>query len=405
MLTVDQAIKYLLEGIRKIDEYEILDTLDCNRRVLYENIISKIDVPTKDNSQMDGYAINSNDFSNKNQTFKVVQRIPAGYEGKPLKNNEAARIFTGANIPKGADTVVMQEQVFFDEKTNSIQIKNFPQKGDWIRKIGEDIKNGNLILSLGKKLRPQELGLIASIGISKIKVFRKLKVAIFFTGDELVMPGEILNPGEIYNSNKYLINSLLKNFDCDVTDFGIIPDSLEKTTSVLRMASNEHDLIITSGGVSVGEEDYIKPAVQKEGKLNLWKISVKPGKPLAFGEIINKNINKSTYFLGLPGNPVSAFVTFLIFVRPFILSIQGISSQKPKSFQMRADFELINPNSRNEFLRVKINEQGGLDLFPNQGSAVLTSTVWGDGLIDNPPSNKIFSGDNVKFIPFSELIN
>ena len=222
---------------------------------------------------------------------------------------------------------------------------------------------------------------------------------IFFTGDELTMPGEPLASGAIYNSNRYLLTALLENCGAVVSDFGIVPDSLEATRSTLRAASKENDVVITSGGVSVGEEDHVRPAVEAEGHLKLWQIAIKPGKPLAFGEV------GPAFFLGLPGNPVSSFVTFLLFVRPFLLRLQGVADVEPKSYLLRADFDWTKADRRNEFLRAKLNATGGLDLFPNQGSAVLSSVVWGDGLIDNPPGKKIQRGDVVKFIPFSELMS
>jgi molybdopterin molybdotransferase len=332
-------------------------------------------------------------------TLTVSQRIPAGHVGQPLLAGTAARIFTGALIPEGADAVVMQEQC--ELAGNQVTVRHAPKSGEWIRRAGEDITSGAVILPAGTRLRSQEMGLAASVGLAELPVRRKLRVAVFFTGDELAMPGQPLAPGAIYNSNRYTLRALLENLGCEISDFGIVPDSLDATRSVLRRAAQEHDLIITSGGVSVGEEDHIKPAVEAEGKLNMWQIAVKPGKPLAFGEV------KDAFFVGLPGNPVSSFVTFLLFVRPFILRLQGVADERalaPKAFQLRADFSWPKADRRNEFLRARLNEQGGLDLFPNQSSGVLTSTVWGDGLIDNPPGQVIQPGDTVRFIPFSELI-
>jgi molybdopterin molybdotransferase len=244
-------------------------------------------------------------------------------------------------------------------------------------------------------------------------VHRRVRVAVFFTGDELAMPGEALKPGAIYNSNRFTLRGLLENFGCEFTDYGIVPDSLQATRDTLRAAARQHDLIITSGGVSVGEEDHIKPAVEAEGQLNMWQIAVKPGKPLAFGEVRRgeggdgscvSSATGAAYFLGLPGNPVSSFVTFLLFVRPFLLRLQGVSGDLgPRAIPMRADFDWPKADRRNEFLRARINDQGGLELFPNQGSGVLTSTVWADGLIDNPPGQAIARGDTVRFIPFAFL--
>jgi molybdopterin molybdotransferase len=218
------------------------------------------------------------------------------------------------------------------------------------------------------------------------------------------MPGEPLKPGAIYNSNRFTLRGLLENLGCQITDYGIVPDTLIATRDTLRQAAQNHDLIITSGGVSVGEEDHIKPAVEAEGRLNMWQIAIKPGKPLAFGEVNRATQQDKAFFIGLPGNPVSSFVTFLLFVRPFILRLQGVQDIAPKAYTMRADFAWPKADKRNEFLRAKINANGGLDLFTNQSSAVLTSTVWGDGLIDNPSGQTIAQGDLVRFMPFSELL-
>ncbi|XLZ73112.1 gephyrin-like molybdotransferase Glp [Massilia sp. SR12] len=397
MLAVREALDFLLAAARPVAEIESVPTLEANGRVLARAVVSGMNVPGHDNTQMDGYAVRAADCASGSATLSVTQRIPAGHVGQPLLPGCAARIFTGAMIPEGADAVVMQEQC--DAADGLVTIRHTPKAGEWIRRTGEDISVGSVILASGTRLRSQELGLAASIGMAELAVRRKLRVAVFFTGDELAMPGEPLAPGAIYNSNRFTLRALLENLGCEVQDLGIVPDSLEATRAVLRQAADGNDLIITSGGVSVGEEDHIKPAVEAEGKLNMWQIAVKPGKPLAFGEV------GQAFFIGLPGNPVSSFVTFLLFVRPFLLRLQGADvTPQPRGMLLRADFNWPKADRRNEFLRAKLNEQGGLDLFPNQGSAVLTSTVWGDGLVDNPPGNPIAAGDVVRFIPFSELM-
>jgi molybdopterin molybdotransferase len=404
MLSVREALDTLLAAARPVEEIERVSTLEANGRVLAEDQASTIDVPSADNTSMDGYAVRAADCVNGGAVLRVAQRIPAGQVGAPLEAGTAARIFTGAMIPAGADAVVMQEQC--ELSGDSVTIRHTPSSGEWIRRRGEDIAAGATILAAGTRLRSQELGLAASVGLASLPVRRRLRVAVFFTGDELTMPGEapggVLAPGAIYNSNRFTLRALLENFGCVITDFGIVPDSLEATRATLRAAARENDLIITSGGVSVGEEDHIKPAVEAEGQLNMWQIAVKPGKPLAFGEV-NKD-GGTAFFLGLPGNPVSSFITFLLFVRPFLLRLQGVSgSVEPRSWQLRADFSLPKADRRNEFLRARVNAGGGLDLFPNQSSGVLTSTVWGDGIIDNPPGRTINEGDIVRFIPFAEL--
>lgn len=397
MLAVREALDFLLSAARPVAAVEKIPTLEANGRVLASAVVSGMNVPGHDNTQMDGYAVRAADCASGNATLTVTQRIPAGHVGQPLLPGCAARIFTGALIPEGADAVVMQEQC--EANDGLVTIRHAPKTGEWIRRTGEDISVGSVILAAGTRLRSQELGLVASIGMAELDVRRKLRVAVFFTGDELAMPGQPLAPGAIYNSNRFTLRALLENLGCEVRDFGIVPDSLDATRNVLRQASDGNDLIITSGGVSVGEEDHIKPAVEAEGKLNMWQIAVKPGKPLAFGEV------GQAFFLGLPGNPVSSFITFLLFVRPFLLRLQGADvPAQARGMMLRADFNWPKADRRNEFLRARLNQQGGLDLFPNQGSAVLTSTVWGDGLVDNPPGNPIAPGDVVRFIPFSELM-
>jgi molybdopterin molybdotransferase len=400
MLAVRQALDFLLAAARPVEGVEHVPTLEANGRVLAEDQVSMLDVPSADNTQMDGYAVRATDCVGGAAVLRVAQRIPAGSVGQPLQPGTAARIFTGALIPEGADAVVMQEQC--ELEGDQVTVRHAPQSGEWIRRQGEDVRIGSVILPAGTRLRSQELGLAASVGLATLPVRRRLRVAVFFTGDELAMPGEPLTPGAIYNSNRFTLRGLLENFGCEFTDYGIVPDSLQATRDTLREAARQHDLIITSGGVSVGEEDHIKPAVEAEGRLDMWQIAVKPGKPLAFGEVRRDKGN--AFFIGLPGNPVSSFITFLLFVRPFLLRLQGVSGAvEPRSIAMRADFDWPKPDRRNEFLRARMNDEGGLELFPNQGSGVLTSTVWADGLIDNPPGQAIARGDVVRFIPFAAL--
>jgi len=404
MLTVQQALDFLLSAVRPIMDTESVATLDANGRVLAAAQVSQIDVPPADNTQMDGYAVRAADCSSGNAALKISQRIPAGHVPEPLQSGTAARIFTGAMIPPGADAVVMQEKC--KAEGDWVAIAHVPKPGEWIRRRGEDIRAGDTILPAGTRLRAQEMGLLASVGLAALPVVRRLRVGVFFTGDELTMPGEALKPGAIYNSNRFTLRGLLQNFGCDVSDLGIVPDNLEETRAALRAAALDNDVIVTSGGVSVGDEDHVKAAVEAEGRIEMWQIAIKPGRPLAFGEVKRREREGGTaFFVGLPGNPVSSFVTFLLFVRPFLLRMQGVVDVAPKSYAMRADSAWSKPDRRNEFLRAKINEKGGLDFFPNQGSGVLTSAVWGDGLVDNPSGQAISPGDQVRFIPFSELLD
>lgn len=408
MLTAQQALDHLLSHPKPVTETEIVPVQKALGRVLAEAVSSLVDVPPLDNTSMDGYAVRCADTASAGSILRVAQRIPAGSMGIQLEPGTAARIFTGAPLPQGADAVVMQEDcAVLEGQDAQVQVNISPTQGQWIRRSGEDLQAGKTALLAGTYLRPQELGVAASAGLTQLPVKRRVRVAAFFTGDELALPGEPLKPGGIYNSNRDTLLACITALGCEPTDLGIVPDRLEATREALRRASKDHDLIITSGGVSVGEEDHIKPAVSAEGRLDLWQIAIKPGKPLAFGAVRKSDNAKDgeAWFIGLPGNPVSSFVTFLLFVRPFILKLQGRDSSPPQTYPMRADFDWLKADRRNEFLRVKINAQGGLDLYPNQSSGVLTSASWGDGLIDCPPGQVIRRGDMVKYIPFTALLS
>jgi molybdopterin molybdotransferase len=403
MKTAAEALEHLLSQAKSKAGVEVVSTQDALGRILASDILSQVDVPPMNNTQMDGYAVRVADVQAAGQSFIVSQRIPAGHVGTELTSGTIARIFTGATIPLGADAVVMQEDCVVNG--DQVTIQEVPKQGQWIRLQGEDLKAGSVALTKGTYLRAQELGVAASAGYDQLPVIKKIKVAAFFTGDELTLPGQPLKPGAIYNSNRDTLLACIRSLGCEATDLGIVPDTLEATRDALRRASKDHDLIITSGGVSVGEEDHIKPAVNAEGRLDMWQIAIKPGKPLAFGAVKKQGAEHlETWFMGLPGNPVSSFVTFLLFVRPFIAKLQGRAHSSPPVIMMRADFDWPKADRRNEFLRVRINAQGGLDLFPNQSSGVLTSASWADGLVDNPPLQTIKPGDMVKYMPFSGMI-
>jgi molybdopterin molybdotransferase len=404
LLDFDEARRQLLELAQPLalreGDFEVLPTNDALDRVLARDQVSTLDVPPMDNSQMDGYAVRAADLL-AGQPMAVSQRIAAGEVAAPLAAGTAARIFTGAMVPAGADAVIMQEQAVLDG--GQVRFDILPAAGDWIRRAGEDIRRDSVVLTAGTRLTPQALGLAASVGLAMLPVRPRLRVACFFTGDELAMPGETLAPGAIYNSNRFVLVALLRRLGCDVTDLGIVPDSLDATRSALREAARRCDLIVTSGGMSVGEEDHVRPALEAEGSLRTWQIAIKPGKPLAWGAVRRAD-GGSAHFIGLPGNPVSSFVTFLLFVRPCILRLQGATDRLPRPIAVRADFDWPKPDRRREFLRVRFNQAGGLDLFANQGSGVLTSTVWADGLIDNPPLQAIRRGDLVAFLPMEGLL-
>lgn len=417
LLSLDEALSRLMQAVRPFDaaQAQTVSTFEALGRVLATEVRSVVDVPPADNTSMDGYAMRCADVPTAGTTLPVSQRIPAGVVGEPLAPGTAARILTGAQLPPGADAVVMQEQcVATDSEAtgNAVRIDTVPQPGQWIRRRGEDVQTGSVVLPAGTRLTPQALGLAASVGAATLSVARRPRVALFSTGDELVMPGEVapdqMKPGAIYNSNRFTLRALVQALGCDCSDLGIVPDRLDATRDALRRAAQDHDLIVTSGGVSVGEEDHIKPAVEAEGRVDLWQLAIKPGKPLAFGEVRRGAQSAAigqACFIGLPGNPVSSFITFLLVVRPVLLRLQGVVDGQPHPLPMRADFEWSRPDKRREFLRVRRNAAGGLDLFANQSSGVLTSAVWGDGVVDNPPGQSIRIGDTVRYLPFSELLS
>ena len=401
MLTLDDALSRLLGAVAPLADVENLSTFDALGRVLRADVHSTLDVPPQDNTSMDGYALRAADVPAVGALLPVSQRIPAGVVGQPLQAGTAARIFTGAQVPPGADAIVMQE--LCEAVGEAVRVNAVPTSGQWIRRRGEDVQAGSVVLAAGVRLTPQALGLAATVGAATLPVTRRPRVALFSTGDELAMPGEPLKPGAIYNSNRYTLRGLIEALGCVCDDLGIVPDNLGATRDALRRAAASNDLIVTCGGVSVGEEDHLKPAVQAEGQLDLWQIAIKPGKPLAFGQVRREG-GAPAWFIGLPGNPVSSFITFLLAVRPFLLKLQGATDLQSRPIPMRADFDWPKPDRRREFMRVRRNAQGGLDLFPNQSSGVLTSVVWGDGVIDNSPGQAIRAGEMVAYLPFAELL-
>lgn len=420
LLSLDDALSRLAEAgaAHAIVVAEEVSTFDALGRVLAADVLSTLDVPPGDNSSMDGYALRAADVRAPGTVLPVSQRLPAGVVGQPLQPGTAVRIFTGAQVPAGADAVVMQEQCEAIGHSNSsshgnsdsdskalgqVRFKAVPEAGQWIRRRGEDVLRGAAVLQRGQRLTPQALGLAASVGAATLIVLRRPRAALFSTGDELQMPGEPLRPGAIYNSNRHTLRGLLQAAGCEVHDLGIVADTLDATRDALRRAAAVADLIVTCGGVSVGEEDHLKPAARAEGQLENWQLAIKPGKPLALGQIRRAD-GPPALLLGLPGNPVSAFVTYLLGVSTVLRAMQGMPAAPPAGLQMRADFDWPRPDKRREFLRVRCNATGGLDLFANQSSGVLTSVVWADGLVDNPPGQCIARGNPVRFLSLTELV-
>lgn len=399
MLTADQLLEELLKRARKQTQVEPVPTELCLGRVLAQPQVSMISVPPLDNSAMDGYAVRVAECL-PGAALSVTQRIAAGQVGEALAINSVARIFTGAPIPLGADAVVMQEDCLQDG--DKVQINRQPQSGEHIRRAGEDIRPGDIILPAGTRLGAAEMGLAASVGLAELPVYRRLRVASFSTGDELVQPGTALAAGQIYNSNRYTLAGLVQGLGCEWLDLGSVPDTLTATLDALQHAAAMADVVITSGGVSVGEEDHVKAAVEQLGKIEMWKVAMKPGKPLVYGRVCEAD------FIGLPGNPVSTFVTFALFARPFLLKRMGVVKVLPKTYHVQATFDWTKPGQRREFLRARLttSESGAVqaELFPNQSSGVLTSAVWADGLVDIDIGQAVTRGELVRFIPFSEVL-
>jgi molybdopterin molybdotransferase len=416
LISLDEALARLVEGTlpHRIAQTEEVPTFDALARVLAQDVLATVDVPPADNTSMDGYALRVADVPAVGTRLPVSQRIPAGQPPATLAPGTAARIFTGGQVPAGADAVVMQEQCEAiaeaaaggqgaGPELGGVQLGALPTSGQWIRRRGEDVRAGAVVLQRGQRLTPQALGLAASVGVGRLSVLRRPRVALFSTGDELMMPGQPLRPGAIYNSNRFMLRGLCQAAGCEFTDLGLVPDRLDATRAALRQAAQAHDLIVTSGGVSVGEEDHLRPAVQAEGQLENWQVAIKPGKPLAFGHVRRAD-GSAALLVGLPGNPVSAFVTWVLAANTVLRALQGMPTALPAGLLLPAGFDWLHPDRRREFLRVRLGSDGTLTLFPNQSSGVLTSSVWADGLADIAPGRIVHPGDRVPFLPLSELM-
>ena len=407
---LEDALAAVLAQAQPLPGAAFVDLLQADGRVLAADCIAPLQVPPLDNSAMDGYAVRSAEVAQAGAVLPVSQRIPAGQVGTALQVGTVARIFTGAPLPPGADAIVMQEDcTVLDD--GRVRFDAVPQPGQFVRRAGQDIALGSTALQAGLRLTPAALGLAASLGLAQLPVARRPRVALFSTGDELALPGSIapqdLPPGHIFNSNRYVLASLLQRWGCEVVDGGILPDDRVATHAALAQAAQDCDLLVTSAGVSVGEEDHVRPVVEQLGALSLWKIAMKPGKPFAFGHLRRSGGDPAAgraHFIGLPGNPVSSLITALVLLRPFVLALQGASVVQPPAHWLTADFEITQRDSRREFLRARRNAAGRLELFANQNSGVLTSTVWAEGLVDNPAQTLIARGERVRFLPFSELL-
>ncbi len=395
LLPFSEAKAKLLASARVVADVETVDLAEAFGRVLAEDLVSPMTVPPFSNAAMDGYAARAADIPEAGARLPVTQRVAAGDVARALVPGSAARIFTGAQVPDGADAVVMQEDCVVDG--DFVIINRVPPAGQHVRLKGSDLLAGKPILAAGSRFSAAAQGLAASVGIGEVKVFRRLRAAIFFTGSELVMPGQPLPPGHIYNSNRYVMRGFLQELGVETLDLGIIPDDRDATRAALRRAAAEADVIITSGGMSEGDEDHVTAAVKAEGHIDVWKIAAKPGKPLAFGGVAIAG--REAAFIGLPGNPVAVWSGLLTLVAPFLRRRQGLTRIEADRQMLRADFSYMVKGNRLEFVRVRRNAKGGLDIYPTQDSAVISSAVWSDGVAAIPAGATILPGDMVEYLP------
>jgi len=402
LLKVSDVLTYLCDQVTQIADTDLVPLIQAHGRFLAEDQIATLDVPPENNSAMDGFAVRFSDLVIDGK-LPVSQRIPAGHLTQALEHGSAARVFTGSEMPAGANTVVIQENCTYQKDSGHVVIHKLPTEGagDNVRLRGADVRCGEVLLRKGQQLRAPELGLLASIGVIKVPVFRQLKVAIVSTGDELVDPGESLESGQIYNSSRYLMTGLLQGLNIEIVDGGCAKDDPEEIEFLLNQAARNSDCVICTGGVSVGEEDHVKKVLARLGQQEFWKIAVKPGKPMVYGSVCG------TPFFGLPGNPVSTFVTFLLFTKPYLLAMQGGRFALPRRFQVESGVPLYGSPSREEYARANIEERDGRSVvvpLNDQSSGVLTSTSRAEVLIVVPVKSNIQVGDLVDVIPIDTLL-
>lgn len=395
LLPMEAALERLLAlaDAAPIEQVEQVVLAEADGRVLAEPLIAALDLPPWANSAMDGYALRLADCNG--QALPISQRIQAGTAPTPLEPGTCARIFTGAPLPEGADTVEMQENVELDE-AGRVHFREPLKVGQNVRAQGQETRSGECVLPAGTRLGPIELGLAASLGAARLSVRRRLRVAVLSTGDELVEPGQALGPGQIYNSNRRLLIAWLQRLGCSVVDAGILPDDLQRTREALG-ALGEVDLILSTGGVSVGEADFLGIALREAGELALWKLAIKPGKPLTFGHY------QGVPVIGLPGNPASTLVTFGLLARPYMLRRLGVQRVEPLGFAVPAGFTWGKPGMRREYLRARL-EHGRVVPYANQSSGVLRSAAWAEGLAEVMEGSTLVEGDMLRFIPLSEIL-
>jgi molybdopterin molybdotransferase len=397
---VDQAIAELLTRLPAALPAEHVALSDALGRVLAEAVRAPWPMPAWDNSAMDGYALRAADLPAGGGWLPLAGRIAAGDSAsQPLPAGHAVRIFTGAPLPPGADSVVAQEQA--EEKDAAVRLPT-TAVGSHVRRCGEEFALDSCVLEAGQRLRPQELGLLASLGVATVLVRRRLRVGLLSSGNELREPGEPLQAGQIYNANRYSIGAILRGWGCEVDDSSVLIDELDASRTALRLAAAQCDVLISTGGVSVGEEDHLKHAVTELGELQLWRLAIQPGKPLAFGHVCG------TPWIGLPGNPAAALITALVVARPYLLHAQGCREVLPQPLRIAAGFVWNKANGRRQYLRARLQPRAGqltAVLHAKQGSAMLTAACWADGLAIVECQRTLQEGELIDFLPFDSLLH
>ncbi|MDP6344407.1 MAG: molybdopterin molybdotransferase MoeA [Alphaproteobacteria bacterium] len=405
MLTMAEALAILRQRATILagDRIDRVPLSEAAGRILADDLAATLEVPAHDNSAVDGYALRHGDLADGEATrLTVVGRSAAGHPWSgTLDGGQAVRIFTGAVMPQGADAVVMQEDA--QAEGDTVVVPPGLKPGANRRRMGEDSHQGDIVLPRGRRLKPQDLGLAASVGHARLPVYRRLRVAVFSTGDELQDPGQPLQRGAVYDANRHILGGLISGLGAEVSDLGILADRLEAVRTALAEAAGGHDLLITSGGVSVGDEDHVRTAVESLGNLHFWRLAIKPGRPLALGQV------RGTAFVGLPGNPVAATVCFLRFARPLILGLAGCAELEPLHYRVAAGFSFEKKAGRREWLRARLVLDGGeprVERFDRQGSGIINSLVQTDGLVEIPEAvTHLERGDAVDFLPFSEVVS
>ncbi len=401
LLSVDEALARIKTRLAPAVATEIVPLRAAAGRVLAEDLVAAMNLPPHANSAVDGYAVRHVDLAPDRETeLPIGGRAAAGHPlARATRSGEAIRIFTGAPMPEGADTVLMQEDCTVGDAW--VRLKPGIRKGANRRHAGEDVALGETALSAGTRLAPAEIGLAAALGCAEVPVFRRLRVALFSTGDEVREPGDELPPGSIYDANRFMTAALLERLGCVISDFGIRPDREAALAEALAVASTEHDLIVTSGGVSTGEEDHVKAAVERLGALYFWRLAIKPGRPIALGQV------GGVPFIGLPGNPVAVAVTFAVLARPLILRLAGATLAEPHTFPVRAGFAYRKRPGRREYLRARLQREGEIlkaVKYPRDGAGILSSIVQSEGLaVIAEDTAELAAGDVIEFLPFSEV--